>query len=67
MKFHRVSIKGVSLLKNMGNLNGFLLGSVLKVFIFPKLPFLLRLPCLIPSLERLIAFGAWGAVLGVWN
>jgi competence protein ComGC len=67
MKFHRVSIKAVRLMKNMGKLKGFLLGSVLKVLIFPKVLILLRLPCLITFLERLIGSGAWGAVHGVLN
>jgi hypothetical protein len=54
-------------MKNMGKLKGFLLGSVLKALIFPKLLILPRLPCLIPFLERLIGSGAWEAVHGVLN
>jgi hypothetical protein len=65
MKFHRVRIKGVRLMKNMGKLNGFLFSSVLKVHFFPKVLILLRLPRLIPFLERLTGSGAWGAVHGV--
>jgi hypothetical protein len=67
MKFHRVSIKVARLLENMGKLKGFLLVSVLKALIFPKLLIHPRLPCLIPFLERLIGSGAWEAVLGVLN
>jgi hypothetical protein len=65
MKFYRVRIKGVRLMKNMGKLNGFLFSSVLKVHFFPKVLILLRLPRLIPFLERLTGSGAWGAVHGV--
>jgi hypothetical protein len=54
-------------MKNMGKLKGFLLGSVLKALIFPKLLIQPHLPCLIPFLERLIGSGAWEAVLGVLN
>jgi hypothetical protein len=65
MKSHRFRIKGARLLKCMGKLNGFLFSSVLKVLLLPKVPILLRLPRLIPFLERLTGTGAWGAVLGV--
>jgi hypothetical protein len=67
MKFHRASVKAVRLLENMRKLKGFMLGSVPKALIFPKLLIHPRLPCLIPFLERLIGSGAWEVVLGVLN
>jgi hypothetical protein len=67
MMFHRVSSKAIRLLMNMRRFKGLQPGSVFKALIFPKLPIHLFLLRLIPSLEKLIVFGAWGVVPTVLN
>jgi hypothetical protein len=67
MKFHRASVKVIRLLRNMRKLKSFLLGSVPKALIFPKLLIHLRLLCLIPFLEKLTGSDAWEVVLVVLN
>jgi hypothetical protein len=55
------------LLRNMRKFKSFLLGSVPKALIFPKLLIHLRLLCLISFLEKLTGSGAWEVVLAVLN